>query len=138
MENPKPKWQWPTERLLQILFVLIILVFLSYINILRLQLFEGHRLQIETPTLYETIEIGIIVIATWVFFATRKGKWGALGLVFISGGLLLRRIAGYITIEHRQFLEILIVLLTMAEAAIFSVAILRGEWNKNPRNEQLN
>lgn len=141
MENPRPKWQWPTKRLQQVFFVLLALSLLAQIYVLGGQLFNGERIRVRSSPL--GITIGLVVSALiWSIgaaggiFATLKCNWGVLGTAFCWWAMALKDVAGHVPVDRRFFLEVLVTLTYGASSVAFGISVLRGDWNKDPCKEQ--
>ena len=129
VENPQPRWQWPTKHFHQVLLVLDGLVLLIWLGLLGRQLFGAVRLSYRSPELWETIGVVFVALGCSIF-ATQKPSWLILSVSLSWWYMALKRITGHMPVDRRFFLEILVTLLGVATSVATGLSILRGEWNK--------
>jgi len=141
VENPEPKWRWPTKRLQQVFLVLLAVSLCMQICVLGQQLFNSERIRIPSSPLWITIAIVISALIWSIFTAriistTQKYNWLAVGTALFCWTRALKDVAGHVPVDQRFLLEVLITLLNGAVATLYGLSVLRGEWNKSPRGEQ--
>jgi hypothetical protein len=136
VENPKPKWQWPTKRLDQVFLVIYALLLLVPIYMLGWLFFSGEEMRYPSPPIPWIPVIAVFLALVVSILATQRRGWRMWGWSFFMWAIALRHIPGLLPVGLRFFVELLISLAYCAAIIASGAAILRGESNKSPRNEE--
>ena len=135
MDNPKLRIRWPSNKWHQVFLIFDAFALVTWMYVLGGQLFNGERMEFQSPSLWLTIVTAISGLF-WIILAVQNRSWWRLSVVLYWSTSLVKRIAEYMPSDMRLPLEILITLLYASMFAFFGLGILCGELNKNEKRNK--